>query len=358
MSGIKLRAAKTPTDNLISNLRGEVGAVIATWTMWRGLRARERQMVSSDIAKDFKNAELAFISVLADKLKDELIGRLSELAEPKVGRLTFHFASVKLGRFEQDVSLFSKFVQRGRLTEKRNYDISHKELPEQWSEHKAIIIPSRTLLRGIAYASRLMKKIDREVLGPSSKYLWHEMRKKRYILTHPPQVGYMLMPHLNLSNTIREKIIVEEMAEGRQVWSEMPTMVNGKSTTVHACNQWGAILSNNGILVLDRYPLQEISAVNFEEPESKRPGGNAIPIYEQKKITAKFRATDVSREKIVFVPVQRVHLLESGEVTELPNFTMRLGDQIPNDLGALKEGDVKEFEMSVAVLAGYRSAEE
>ena len=187
MSGIKLRIAKTPVDNLVSNLRGEVGEIISTWTIWRRFLAHERQLSSADIAKDLRNPDWVFASVLVNKLKDELIGRLSGLAERKVGRLTFHFASVKLGKFQREVEAFEKFVQNKRLAEKRNYDISHKELPEQWSRHRMISISYRTVLRGVAQASSLMRKIDRAVLGPASTYSWHEMKKKRYDLIKSPQ---------------------------------------------------------------------------------------------------------------------------------------------------------------------------
>src|ERR1039458_5272638 len=71
------------------------------------------------------------------------------------------------------------------------------------------------------HALRVMKKIDRVVLGPAAKYLWPEMRKKRYQLMNPASAAYMLVPHMNLSPEIRQRVIMEEMAEGRQGWSDM-----------------------------------------------------------------------------------------------------------------------------------------
>jgi hypothetical protein len=51
----------------------------------RHLMAEQRKLSSDDIAKDMANENLAFVSMLRNKLADEIVGRLSELAEPKVG---------------------------------------------------------------------------------------------------------------------------------------------------------------------------------------------------------------------------------------------------------------------------------
>src|SRR6266478_5251024 len=185
MSHPKLRVIKTDLDNLVSNLRGEVGEIITTWTMLRFLMAEERRRSTPDIAADMRNRDLGFISALRDKLHDEIVARLSELGTEKIGRLTFHFAATKLNALAAEEESFRLFIQRHKFEEKRNYDISHKELPEQWSEHKFISVPYKRLLEGVARASVLMKKIDRLVLGPSAPYLWQEARKKRYSVTNP-----------------------------------------------------------------------------------------------------------------------------------------------------------------------------
>ena len=109
----------------------------------------------------------------------------------------------------------------------------------------------------------------------------------------------MLLPHLNLSKSIRGKVIVEEMAEGREVWSEMQTIANGENATVYACKQWGAILSASRVIVLDHYPLQELSALNFDEPTSTPANDSVKPIYEQRQITAKYRVTEVSNGTVL-----------------------------------------------------------
>ena len=228
MSRQKLRVKNTQLDNLISNLRGEVGEVVTSWVLLRHMMASIRALSSDDIAKDMANKDLTFLCLLRNKLSDEIVARLSELAEPKIGRLTFHFAAEKLGKLHAEERAFRTFITGEKFQQKRNQDISHKELPEQWAKHGPIHIPYQTLRRAVGHALRLMKKIDRIVLGPSAKYVWPEMRKKRYQLMAPASAAYMLVPHMNLSPEIRQRVILEEMAEGRNVWSDMPATINGE----------------------------------------------------------------------------------------------------------------------------------
>ena len=115
MSDPRLRVIKTELDNLVSNLRGEVGEIITTWTMLRFLMAEERRLSSNDIAKDMRNQDLAFISTLRHKMHDEIVARLSEFANAKIGRLTFHFASAKLKALQTEEESFRRFVQRHRF---------------------------------------------------------------------------------------------------------------------------------------------------------------------------------------------------------------------------------------------------
>jgi hypothetical protein len=132
MSREKLRIANTQLDNLIGNLRGEVGEVITAWVIMRQFIAQRARLASGDPSKDIENRQLAFLNLLMDKLRDELIGRLSELAEQKISQLTFYFASRKLSAFEQEVAAFEKYVIRSKIREKRNQNVSHKALPEKW----------------------------------------------------------------------------------------------------------------------------------------------------------------------------------------------------------------------------------
>ncbi|HEX9725203.1 MAG TPA: type I restriction-modification system subunit M N-terminal domain-containing protein [Vicinamibacteria bacterium] len=190
----KSKVLRTDADNLVSNLRGEVGEIITTWLLMRDLMSQAARLASGEVEKDMRNRELLFLNLLADKLRDELIGRLSELAESKIGQLTFQFTAQKLRAFEREAQEFAAFIVRHRLRDKRNRDISHKQLPEQWSDHRNIDIPYRILVRAVALALRLMKRIDRRVLGPAAPYSWREARKRRYSFMSPPRAGYMLLP--------------------------------------------------------------------------------------------------------------------------------------------------------------------
>ena len=163
MASEQLKVARTDAGNLVANLRGEVGEVITTWLLMRHFIGQAARLASGELEKDVANRDLLFLNLLADKLRDELIGRLSELAESKVGQLTFYFAAKKLGRFAAEAAAFTDFVIKHRLRHKRNRDVSHKQLPEQWSDHRHIEIPYRILVRAVVLVVRLMKRIDRHV---------------------------------------------------------------------------------------------------------------------------------------------------------------------------------------------------
>jgi len=273
MSGTKLRIHNTELNNLVSNLRGEVGEIIFTWTLMRSVIEAANKLRTGTPDVDMKNGDLTVLDILSDKLRDEIVARLSELAEEKIGRLTFHFASVKLGKFEAEVRAFDRFIDRSRFREKRNQAISHKELPERWTEHKAIHISYRSVLRGIASALRFMKRIDSEILGPSAKYLWIAMRKRRYVPVGPAHAAYMLLPHLSLSKQDRASIIREEEAEGLDVWSDLKTTVNGAPGTVRVCKKWAAIALGDGrMMLLDEYPLIELKEISFTPSSDEPPG--------------------------------------------------------------------------------------
>jgi hypothetical protein len=271
--------------------------------------------------------------------------------------LSFHFAAEKLGKLHSDVDAFRSFIKREKFEQKRNQEISHKQLPEEWATHGPIYIPYPTLLRGVAHALRLMKKIDRIVLGPSAKYVWPEARKKRYQLIAPAKVAYMMVPHLNLSQEIRQKLILEEMAEGSQLWSDMPATINGEKVIVSACRRWGAFLLGGRMIVLPQYPLQSIEESQIPVPDLTADAAptQAEPISEQKKITAKFRVTKKDGDsRISFAPVQRVHRLETGELTELVDIHLNLNERLRQDFDGMSVGDEKEFSMIVRVITGFR----
>jgi len=169
--------------------------------------SQRRAIRSDDPRADLSNPELAFLNLLADRLNDDLVASLSELAEGKIGRTNFHFAEVKLGLALASARRFRKFVENNHFRRKRNQHIAHKEQPEQWLDHGLIPIHIKypTLLKALALAVRAMKAIDYIHLGPTSPHLWAEVRKKRYEFMLPGKVGYILLPHMRLPDHVAEK---------------------------------------------------------------------------------------------------------------------------------------------------------
>ena len=268
MGSKKLRLYSTETDNLISNLRGEVGEVVSAWVLARGLMAQAASLRSGDPTEEMEDRGIRTLDVLINKLTDEIIARLSELAEPKIGRLNFYFAHRKLDALDAEVKCFHRFVEKSRIKEKRNHDISHKQLPERWSDHKEFRIPYPVVVKGVAHALGLMKKIDDAFLGPSARYLWREMRKRRYTPMYPASAGYMLLPHLRLSSQDRLNIVSEEAATGQAILEDIVTCVNGKPTTVRASRKWGILLLDDRMLALDNYPLVELADIHISEVDT------------------------------------------------------------------------------------------
>jgi hypothetical protein len=262
MPNEKLTLAQTNIDNLLANLRGEVGEVITGWLLMRHFIIAAQRLRSDDPQKEFTDKNLQFTNLMADKLSDELVGRLSELAERKIGRLTFYFAARKLGVLADEASDFEKFIIKTKIRDKRNRDISHKALPSGKSPQKYLHVLYRTFLRAVGLSLRLMKKLDRRVLGPSAPFLWREARKRRYDFLSPPHAAYMLVPYLNLSPDDRIRIVLMEQAEGKQVWSEITTLVDGQPAAVLACKQWAVIVLGGRLLGLDRYPLVTLSSLS------------------------------------------------------------------------------------------------
>jgi len=129
MSKKKLREQRTETDNLISNLRGEVGEIIFTWILMKDLLVETGKYKSPNIIENMENQRLNRLHILVDKLRDEIVSRLSELAERKIGRLNFYFAGKKLNKLSKEIKNYEKFIIKNNFRKKRNYDISHKNYP-------------------------------------------------------------------------------------------------------------------------------------------------------------------------------------------------------------------------------------
>jgi len=257
MGSEKLKVFNTQADNLMANLRGEIAEVVTAWILMRQFMAFGTRLSTGNVAEDFNNPDLTYVYLLKDKLEDELVARLSELAEKKAGRLNFYFAAEKLRTFQRDASDFSAYIEKNGFRQKRNHDISHKELPEKWEDHRAPLhIPYRQIVRAVAHALRLIERIDRHVLGPSAPYLWREVRKRRYQpILSPPRVQCMLVPYYRLSGEDRIRIVREEEREGIKVWTEMPTTINGLPTKLLASQKWGVVMLEDRSVALDQYPL-------------------------------------------------------------------------------------------------------
>ncbi len=283
MGDERLRVIKTDTDVLMGNLRGELGEVVTTWLLLCHFIAESSKLQSEDSDKDLSNKELAILWLLIEKLQNDLIGRLSELADEKIGRTNFFFASRKLKQFEPQVQAFTKFVVTNKLRQKRNQEIAHREQPEHWFEERQISIPYRVLVKATAMALRLIKRMDRVVLGPAAPFLWREARKKRYQVSGSPRAMYKLVPFMRLSDENRIRVVEAEQREGKVMWSEMETMINGKSARVLACKKWGLLLLGTRYIPLKQYPLQKVDHITLsdgsraeEQPASSR-GGETPP---------------------------------------------------------------------------------
>jgi len=262
MSNKQLRIHNTDIDNLISNLRGEVGDIVFSWIVMQKFIHQSRGLQTDNIDEDLKNPQLILANSLIDKLENEIISRLSELADEKIGRLTFHFAQKKLGVLNDETTNFISFMEKEKFRKKRNLNISHKELPEQWTDHKSINISYRTIVIGIVMAIRLIKKFDRHHLGPKSKYLWQEMRRRRYKLTFPAKIGYILMPYIWLPNEVRKEIIIDEIKAGMHVWEDMSVSINGMDKDIKAYGKMGALLIDGHMMILDSSFI-ELESINF-----------------------------------------------------------------------------------------------
>ena len=268
MGSDKLKIHNTELDNLVSNLRGEIGEIILTWKLLLRLKRNVRILYTNDYLKDFENPDIALLEILIDKLENEIISRLSELAEQETGQLTFYFAQRKLQDkidLEIDVQEYKKTIEKGKLKAKRNQFISHKQLPEKWTDHKEIYIPLPTIGKCLSLAVRLMIKIDKVILGPSAIYLWREVLKKDSSPLRPLNINFMLLPYMNLDKKTRGTIIRQEMETGQLVLDKVKAKVNGVERDVIICKKWGAILMDSHSFILcDKYPLQELHEINFD----------------------------------------------------------------------------------------------
>ena len=219
MSKAKLKRLIHNTDlnNLISNLRGEIGEIIFSFQLMNYYGMCAANLQTNNIEHNIRNTQLNLYYLLKDRFKNEIISRLSELSEQRIGQLTFYFVKEKINRFDKHVKRFRRFVTYHKLDKVRNKLISHKELPEKWEGHRKLYmhISDETINRGVKRAVRLMKKIDRDYLGPRAPYLWKASKNKllKDGWKFMPKNHYMLLPYMRLSEKEYMEIIKLEENE-------------------------------------------------------------------------------------------------------------------------------------------------
>lgn len=236
----------------------------------RHFLALRKQRTTDDVKKDMENRELWFLNALVEKLRDEAVARLSELADTRTrGRLTFANGSAALRRLGhpdrcQDVEWFRAFVEGEHFDEKRNREISHKSFVTDWDEERGPIhIKYTTVLRALAMAVRVIKSMDEQVYGKvHSRFMWRELRRRRYTAIMLPRADYIIAEHIRIPEAIRAQIIQQEICEGRFHQELIDTEVNGVKVQVYASKKWGAVNLGGHLLVLPEYPLQKLEKID------------------------------------------------------------------------------------------------
>lgn len=143
----KLGIAPADTSKLVSGLRGKVGELITSWLMMRNFMAMAA-FARSDVDETVEGRDLRSVQLMEDTLRDGLVARLLDLAEPGAGPLTFYSATRALDALTNEADAFTQLIRRM---------LPGKQAP----------VPYRTLVRAVASASRLMKRIDAHVWGRS-----------------------------------------------------------------------------------------------------------------------------------------------------------------------------------------------
>ncbi len=185
---------RTDVDNIITNLRGELGSIIEVWTLMREQYIVTNQLASDDLIETFRRPDFNKSYIIKKKLTDDIISRLSELSNKSYGKLNFYFATQKLGMLNLEFEEYRDFIVKHNFKARRDEFISHKKLPITWEAHKAAHrVPYLTILKAIAKALILMKKIDKIFLGENSNINWQKLRNHRYTYDIPARAKYMMM---------------------------------------------------------------------------------------------------------------------------------------------------------------------
>jgi hypothetical protein len=136
----------------------------------------------------------------------------------------------------------------------------------------------------------------------------------------------------------------EEEREGINVWTEMPTTINGLPTKLPVSQKWRVVMLGDRPVALDQYPLQRLEGIQASHP-----------IYEQRTINAKYRCGNATQNRLSFEPLERQHRFDDGRTTELKNISINLNDEVRKSMGVVNIGDVKDFTLNVQILAGFEA---
>ena len=185
-------------DNLISNLRGELGTVIESWTLLREYSILTNQLTTdmshSQYLENLNSREFNKRNIIKKKFADDIISKLSELAQESNRHLNFFLATQKIAKLNSEFKEYQDFIVNNNFKIRRNEFISHKNLPLTWAGHKAAYsIPYKTIIKAIAKALILMKKIDDIHIGANASLNWRKLRASRYSYDIEARARYMNM---------------------------------------------------------------------------------------------------------------------------------------------------------------------
>jgi hypothetical protein len=200
---IKKTIKDTDPAVLISHLRAEIGDLIDSWILFRHFKLASQKLQTDDIYSDTQNENLNFLYLVTGKFRDDLIARIAELGDKKVGQLTFHFACRKFKILETEVDMFERFVKDNKFTDRRNNFISHKSIKPKWDDNKAPHrISYKVMTRALAMAIRLMKQFDEYHYGVKIKRQWQIARKRRYEFSPSRRADFMMIPFILDTNGV------------------------------------------------------------------------------------------------------------------------------------------------------------
>jgi len=127
------------------------------------------------------------------------------------------------------------------------------------------------MVRALALAIRLMKKIDRVAVGREARYFWQKLRQRRYDYVISARAEYMIAPHIRLTEPERAAVLAEALQSRQLTWEPMETLLNGTKATIQVNKKWAAIVLGGRVLFLKEYPLQSLSSIDIDEQAPAKP---------------------------------------------------------------------------------------